>query len=76
MISAGNFVFTGIKATHRVHKSTTVNTYLKPLDVVVPGEYRSMATAEKGLEDTMGTNGEFRVACSDFARLHVEHRRM
>ena len=57
MTSAANFDFIGKNATHLVHMSTTVRTYLKPSDVVEPGLYKSMAIARNGVAEIMGTSG-------------------
>ena len=73
MTSAANLVFSGKNATHFVHRSTTVRTYLKPSDVTEPGLYRSIAIARNGVADNIGTKGVLNRIFWDLALLHLMH---
>ena len=62
--------------THRVQRSTTVNTYFQPSGNTSPGEYKSIEMAEKGLVDRMGINGKSRDDTDALARMQVSHLEM
>ena len=71
--SAANLVFEGKNETHLVYKSTTVRMYLNPSEVMESRVYRSIPTARKGVEESIGTKGVLKDSLDDLARLQLTH---